>query len=138
MELAAGMVVFGGTMIWRRLDVRGLVLFALAGLIAVWTRSYAGWFLVSASVFILLHASLRNLNRPLRAMPVIYGILIAAFLVTPTLLAATSGKNLRTLQQSESAYANSIGTGSGGPNTDNLKDEKVDFSTRGKVLTICP
>lgn len=138
MELAAGMVVFGGTMIWRRLDVRGLVLFALAGLIAVWTRSYAGWFLVSASVFILLHASLRNLNRPLRAMPVIYGILIAAFLVTPTLLAATSGKNLRTLQQSESAYANSIGTGSGGPNTDNLKDEKVDFSTRGKVLTNLP
>ena len=138
MELAAGMVVFGGTMIWRRLDVRGLVLFALAGLIAVWTRSYAGWFLVSASVFILLHASLRNLNRPLRAMPLIYGIFIAAFLVTPTLLAATSGKNLRVLQQSQNAYANAIGTGSGGPNTDNLKDEKVDFSTRGKVLTNLP
>jgi hypothetical protein len=138
MELAAGMVVFGGTMIWRRLDVRGLVLFALAGLIAVWTRSYAGWFLVSASVFILLHAALRSLNRPLRAMPIIYGVLIGAFLVTPTLLAATSGKNLRVLQQSQNAYANAIGTGSGGPNTDNLKDEKVDFSSRGKVLQNLP
>ena len=138
MELAAGLVVFGGTMIWRKLDVRGLFLFALAGLIAVWTRSYAGWFLVSASVFILLHASLRNLSRPLRAMPVIYGLLIGIALVTPTLLAATSGKNLQALQQSQNAYANAIGTGSGGPNTDNLKDEKVDFSTRGKVLTNLP
>ena len=138
MELAAGLVVFGGTMVWRRLDVRGLLLFALAGLIAVWTRSYAGWFLVSASVFILLHASLRNLNRPLRAMPVIYGLLIAVALVTPTLLAATSGKNLRALQQTQNAEANAIGTGSGGPNTDNLKDEQVDFSTRGKVLVNLP
>lgn len=138
MELAAGLVVFGGTMVWRRLDVRGLLLFALAGLIAVWTRSYAGWFLVSASVFILLHASLRSLNRPLRAMPIIYGLLIGVALVTPTLLAATSGKNLRALQQSQNAEANAIGTGSGGPNTDNLKDEQVDFSTRGKVLVNLP
>jgi hypothetical protein len=138
MELAAGMVVFGGTMIWRRLDVRGLLLLAVAGLIAVWTRSYAGWFLVSASVFILLHASLRSMNRPLRAMPVIYGLLIGIALVTPTLLAATSGKNLRALQQTQNAEANAVGTGSGGPNTDNLKDEKVDFSTRGKVLINLP
>ena len=138
MELAAGLVVFGGTMVWRRLDVRGLLLFALAGLIAVWTRSYAGWFLVSASVFILLHASLRSLNRPLRAMPIIYGLLIGVALVTPTLLAATSGKNLRALQQSQNAEANAIGTGSGGPNTDNLRDEQVDFSTRGKVLVNLP
>ena len=58
--------------------------------------------------------------------------------MTPTLLTATSGKNLRVLQQSQNAYANAIGTGSGGPNTDNLKDEQVDFSTRGKVLTNLP
>src|SRR5262249_50123825 len=55
MELAAGLVVFGGTMIWRRLDVRGCLLCALGGLIAVETRSYAGWFLVSAAVLLLLH-----------------------------------------------------------------------------------
>jgi hypothetical protein len=138
MELATGLVVFGGTMIWRKLDVRGLLLFAIAGLIAVWTRSYAGWFLVSAAALILLHASLRRVDRPLKAMPVLYGVVIAGFLVTPTLLAATSGKNLRTLQQSQNAYANAIGTGSGGPNTDNLKDEKVDFSSRGKVIINLP
>ncbi len=138
MELAAGLVVFGGTMIWRKLDVRGLLLFAVGGLIAVWTRSYAGWFLVSAAVVILLHASLRRVDRPLKAMPILYGLVIAGFLVTPTLLTATSGKNLRTLQQSENAYANSIGTGSGGPNTDNLKDEYVDFSSRGQVILNLP
>jgi hypothetical protein len=138
MELAAGLVVFGGTMLWRRLDVRGLLLFALGGLIAVWTRTYAGWFLVSASVFILLHASLRSLNRPLRAMPIIYGLLIGIALVTPTLLTATSGKNLRTLQRSQNAYANGTGATGSGPNQDNLKDEKVDFSTRGKVLLNLP
>src|SRR5205807_7272192 len=62
MELAAGLIVFGGTMIWKRLDLRGILLCALGGLIAVETRSYAGWFLVSAAVLVLLHASLRSLD----------------------------------------------------------------------------
>ncbi len=138
MELAAGLVVFGGTMMWRKLDVRGLILFALGGLIAVWTRSYAGWFLVSAAAIILLHASLRRVDRPLKAMPVLYGVVIAAFLVTPSLLAASSKKSLQKLQASQTAYANAIGTGSGGPNTDNLKLEQVDFSSRGAILTNLP
>jgi len=138
MELAAGLVVFGGTMIWRKLDARGLVLCSLGGLIAVWTRSYAGWFLVSAAAFILLHASLRGLSKPLRAMPVLYGLLIAGFLVTPTLLAASSQRNLHQLQLSQTANAQGIGTGSGGPNTDNLKLEQVDFSTRGKIIANLP
>ncbi len=138
MELASGLVVFGGTMLWRRLDVRGILLFGLGGAIAVATRSYAGWFLVSAAVFVLLHAALRNMSRPLRALPAVYAVAIVAFLATPAILTATSGKNLQTLQQSQNAYANGIGTGSGGPNTDNLKLETVDFSTRGKVLTNLP
>ena len=54
MELASGLIVFGGTMLWRRLDVRGILLCALGGFIAVKTRSYAGWFLVSAAAVILL------------------------------------------------------------------------------------
>ena len=83
MELAAGLVVFGGSMIWRRLDVRGIALCALGGLIAVETRSYAGWFLVSAAVLVLLHAAVRNMNRPLRAMPAIYAVIIVAVLATP-------------------------------------------------------
>src|SRR4051794_18304808 len=72
MALASGLVVFGGTMCWLRLDVRGIFLCALGGLIAVETRSYAGWFLASAAVLLLLHAGLRQLDRPFRAMPAIY------------------------------------------------------------------
>ncbi len=138
MELASGLVVFGGTMLWKRLDVRAILLFALAGVIAVETRSYAGWFLVSAAALILLHAVIRRVHRGTQAIPVLYAVVIAGFLITPTLLAATSGKNLKTLQQSQNAYANSIGTGSGGANTDNLKLESVDFSSRGQVLVHLP
>ncbi len=64
MELATGLVVYGGTRIWLRLDVRGILLCALGGLIAIETRSYAGWFLVASAVLILLHASIRSLDRP--------------------------------------------------------------------------
>ena len=138
MELASGLIVFGGTMLWRRLDVRAILLFALGGLIAVETRSYAGWFLVSAAAVILLHASVRRVRRATQAIPVLYAVVIAAFLITPTLLAASSNKNLHQLQQSQNANANAIGTGSGGPNTDNLKLESINFSSRGQILVHLP
>ena len=138
MELAAGLVVFGGTMIWRRLDVRGLILCGLGGLIAVETRSYAGWFLVSAAVVVLLHAAVRNMDRPLRAMPVIYAVLIVAILATPAILQASSKKNLQALQQSQNANTSGGSTGSGGANGDNLALEQVDLSSRGAILTNLP
>lgn len=139
MELAAGLVLFGGTMIWKRLDVRGLLVCALGGAIAVETRPYAGWFLVAAAVILLLHAALRNLERPLRAMPVIYGVVIAAVLAVPVLLQASSNRNLQTLQQSANANASGIGEGpSGTANGDNLALEKVNLSTRGAILTSLP
>lgn len=138
MELAAGLVVFGGTMLWKRLDLRGILLFVLGGAIAVTTRSYAGWFLVSAAVFVLLHAGLRNMHRPLRALPAVYGFAIVVFLATPAVLTASSNKNLQQLQTSQNANANSTGTGTQGANSDNLKLESVDFSTRGKLLTNLP
>jgi hypothetical protein len=138
MELASGLVVFGGTMLWRRLDVRGILLCGLGGAIAVGTRGYAGWFLVSAAVFVLLHAGLRNMSRPLRALPAVYGFAIIVFLATPAVLAASSSKNLQQLQQSQNANATGTGTGSGGPSTDNLALEKVDLSTRGKILSNLP
>jgi hypothetical protein len=137
MELAAGLVVFGGTMLWKRLDVRGILVCAAGGLIAVETRSYAGWFLVCAAVMVLLHASIRGMHRPMRAMPLIYGIVIAAFVVTPTLLAATSSKQLALLQQSQNANATGAGQGTGA-NSSNLALEQVNFSTRGAVLTHLP
>jgi hypothetical protein len=138
MELAAGLVVFGGTMIWRRLDVRGILICALGGLIAVETRSYAGWFVVAAAVLVLLHASLRSLDRPLRAMPLVYAVVIAGFIAVPAVLQASSNKNLQLLQQSQTANTTGDGAGGGGANSDNLALEQVNFSTRGAILTNLP
>ena len=138
MELAAGLVVFGGTRIWLRLDVRGILICALGGLIAVETRSYAGWFLVSAAVLLLLHAALRGLDRPMRAMPLIYAVAIIAFIATPVLIQASSKKNLQQLQLSQTANATGAGQGTGGPNSSNLALEQVDFSTRGAILKNLP
>jgi hypothetical protein len=86
----------------------------------------------------LLHASLRGLNRPIRAMPLIYAVVIAGFVATPVLLQASSKKNLQSLQQSQTANAQHIGTGTSGPNSDNLALEQVDFSTRGAILKNLP
>jgi mannitol-specific phosphotransferase system IIBC component len=74
----------------------------------------------------------------MHAIPVLYAVVIAGFVITPTLLTASSNKNLQQLQQSQNAYANSIGTGSGGPNTNNLKLESVNFSSRGQILVHLP
>src|SRR4051794_26031578 len=138
MALATGLVVFGGTMCWLRLDVRGVLVCALGGLIAVETRSYAGWFLVSAAVLLLLHAALRNLDRPLRAMPAIYAVAVIAFVATPVLLQASSKERLKPLQQSQDANAAGAGQGTSGSNTSNLALERVDLSTRSAILQNLP
>ena len=141
MELAAGLVVFGGAMLWKRLDVRGILLCAVGGAIAVETRSYAGWFLVSAAVLLLLHAAIRNIDRPMRAMPVIYAIVVAGFVVTPVLLQVSSKKSLQTLQSSQTANANGTGEANGpagSANGDNLALEDVNFSTRGAIIKNLP
>lgn len=138
MELAAGLFVFGGTMIWRRLDVRGILICALGGVIAVKTRTYAGWFLVAAAVFTLLHAALRGMDRPFRAMPAVYAVVLIAVLATPALLQASSKKNLQQLQQSQTANATGAGQGTGAPNSSNLALEQVDFSTRGAIVRNLP
>ena len=130
MELAAGLVVFGATKIWQRLDLNGFILCGLGGLIAIETRSYAGWFLVSAAVLLTLHAALRRLDRPLRAMPIVYAVVLIVFLATPTLLSVTSNASLQRLQQAQGIHhkngAQATGN-TGGPNSDNLALEQVDF-----------
>ena len=136
MVLASGLVVLGCTKIWRNLDLVGVLLAGLGGLIAIETRSYAGWFLVSAVVLLLLHAALRRLDRPGRATPIVYAVALIAFISVPTLLTVTSNKSLQTLQESQNA--NSSGTGTGSANGNNLADEQVDFSTRGAVITNLP
>jgi hypothetical protein len=137
MVLAGGLMVFGGSKMWRRLDLTGLAFMALAGLIAVKTRPYAGWFLISAGVLIILHASLRRLDRPLRAMPLVYLVIIAGFVSLPAITQVTSKKNLAELQASQNANTDKNAI-SGTANSNNLALESVDYSTRGKVFQNLP
>jgi hypothetical protein len=139
MLLATGLVVLGGTKMWRRLDPIGVLLAALGGLIAVETRSYAGWFLVSAFVLLSLTAAIRQIDRPIAAMPVIYAVVAIVFIATPTLISVTSNKSLKTLQQAQNYTTGTQTTTSGtGSNSDNLALEQVNFSTRGAVVTNLP
>jgi hypothetical protein len=132
MELGAGLVAFGGVWFWKRLDIRGILICALGCLIAIETRSYAGWFMVCGVVLMILHASLRNMRNTSRALPFIYTVLVAAMIAGPTLIGATGGQNLKRLQSSQ--LANTTATGAG----NNLALEQVDVSTRGALITSLP
>ena len=139
MVLASGLVVFGGTKIWQRFNLNGVIPVVLGSLIAIETRSYAGWFLVAAAVLLVLHAALRRLDRPGRALPVVYAVALAIFLVTPTLLTLTSSKNLKQFNTSQSYTSGAqAATNTGAANGDNLANESVDFSTRGALIRNLP
>ena len=139
MLLASGAVVYGATRIWRKLDYLGILIAAAGGAIAVATRGYAGWFLVSGVVLLILHASLRRIENPLKAMPLIYAVVVLAFLVTPTLLQVSSTESLKKLQASQDSYADpNANLGDGGANSNNLALERVDYSSRGKIVSNLP
>jgi hypothetical protein len=137
MVLASGLVVYGGTKVWRNLDLRGIPIAALGGWIAVETRPYAGWFLVSGCALVLLHAALRRLDRPLRAMPLVYALAIAGFAVAPAVIQASSRESLRELQASQDANSAPRRVRDG-PNSNNLALERIDYSTRGAVFEHLP
>jgi hypothetical protein len=137
MELASGLMVFGASKMWRRLDLLGILIMALAGFIAVTTRPYAGWFLISAGVLVVLHSSLRRLDRPLKAMPLVYAVIIAGFIAAPAVVQVSSKKSLGQLQQSQNANTDSNAI-RGGANSNNLALEQVDYSTRGRVFAHLP
>jgi hypothetical protein len=139
MELAAGLVAFGGVWFWKRFDVRGILICGLGCLIAIETRGYAGWFMVCGVVLLVLHASLRGMRTSPKTLPLVYAVVVAALIVGPTVLAATGGKNLKRLQASQ--QANATGAGEGGStsgNGSNLALEQVDYSSRGAVITSLP
>jgi hypothetical protein len=139
MVLASGLIVFGGAKVWQRLGVSGIVLAALGGLIAIETRSYAGWFLVSAFVLLLLVAGIRHLDHPVHAMPIVYAVVLTIFLVTPTLISVSSNQSLKRLQISQDANSQQPATAAPAePNGNNLALEKVDFSTRGALISSLP
>lgn len=139
MELGAGLAAFGGVWLWKRLDIRGIVICAIGCVICIYTRGYAGWFLACGCALMIVHAALRNTQRKGLAVGLVYAVVIAGLLAAPTLLAATSGKNLKQLQSSQAA--NSSGTtegGAGGSNGSNLALESVNISSRGAVISSLP
>lgn len=136
--LASGLVVFGGAVIWIRLDLRGVLVLALGCTIAIATRPYAGWFLITAALLLLLHASLRHRSTKWRAVPLAYAVAIVAVAATPAVLKLTSQDTLeQNLQHSQDANTdpNSM---RGSANSNNLSLERVDFSTRADLVENLP
>jgi hypothetical protein len=133
MTLASGLVVFGGTKIWKGLNPVGLLLMSIGGAVAVATRPYAGWFLVSAAVFLAMHAAVRNLDQRGRAIGMLVGVVAVIVVATPVVLQKTSKKSLAVLQASQNANAAAAGT-----QGNNLALEQVNFSSRGAIITNLP
>ena len=144
LELAAGLVIFGGTQVWRRFQLGGLVWMAAGCLVAVFDRGYIGFFLITASALLLLHVSSRNLRRRLKAIPLFLGVLLVAAVLSPTLVNYTSPANLRTfLQDTQNANtlvtpAPSVAGEAGQANGNNLALEPINFSSRTNVIIHLP
>jgi hypothetical protein len=130
---ATGLVVFGATKTWQRLHLGGVILMAAGGAVAVATRPYAGWFLISAAVFLAMHAAVRNLDQRSRAVPVLLAVVAVIAIATPVVLHSTTKQSLRVLQVSQTANVQAAGTAG-----NNLALEQIDFSTRGAIVTHLP
>jgi hypothetical protein len=129
MLFAEGLVALGGALLWKRGRLVALVPLILGCLIAVATRPYVGWFLAATAAVVTLHASLRRraqITSVLLAMCVV-GLGIAFW---PVVWTASSEKNLKQLQASQDANASNASA--------NLSLERVDYSTRGKIIVNLP
>lgn len=140
MELASGLVAFGGTKVWKNLEVKGMALMLLGGLIALGTRQYVGWFVFACSVLLVFHAALRRVGSDVRTLPMIYGVVAIFVIAAPVIVAATSTQSLQAnLQSSQNANTEiKPGVTSSGPNGNNLALESVDFSSRSAIITNLP
>jgi hypothetical protein len=136
--LASGLVVLGGTKIWTKLDLRGVLLLGLGCAIALETRPYAAWFLITGGLVLVLHASLRQIGTKLRTVPIVYAVAIVIAAATPAVLALTSQDSLKeNLQGSQNANTDLIGA-RGRANSNNLSLERVDYSRRSDLITNVP
>jgi hypothetical protein len=136
--LASGLVVFGGGKIWAKLELRGVLVLGLGCAVAVATRPYAGWFLITGGLLLILHSSLRQVGTRLRSIPLIYAVAIVVAAVTPAVLSLTSQDSLeQNLQGSQNANTDPNAVrGTAGSN--NLSLEQVDFSSRSDLVTHLP
>lgn len=136
--LASGLVVFGGAKVWAKLELRGVLLLGLGCLIAVATRPYAGWFLITGGLLLTLFAALRQVGTRLRSIPLIYAVAIVVVVAAPAVLSLTSRNSLeQNLQGSQDANtAANLARGDAGSN--NLSLERVDFSSRSDLVRNLP
>ncbi len=133
MMLATGLVVFGGTKTWNRLNLGGIMIMGAGGALAVATRPYAGWFLIAAAVFLTMHAALRNLDQKGKSIPMLLAVVGVAVVAVPVVLQKTTPQSLKVLQGSQTANAQAAGTAG-----NNLALEQVNFSTRTAIITNLP
>jgi hypothetical protein len=133
MMLATGLVVFGGTKIWKRLNLAGVLAMAAGCTVAVATRPYAGWCLIAAAVFLTMHAAVRNIDQRGRAITMLLGVGAVIVLATPFAIQKTSKQSLQALQVSQTANTSAVGT-----RGNNLALEQVNFSTRSAIITHLP
>lgn len=131
MFLAAGLVAYGGAMIWKHSSPKWLLPMAAGCLVAVATRPYAGWFLIAASAAIVLHAGLRaGQAAPNRRFTLVAVVALLVAISAPTVLEASTDESLQAnLQTSQDANAN---------DNSNLGLEQVNFSTRTAIVTNLP
>ena len=136
--LASGLVVFGGSKIWAKLEFRGIALLGLGCTIAITTRPYAGWFLITGGLLLILHASLRQLGSRGRSVPLVYAVAIVVAMAMPAVLHLTSQNSLEQNLQAPQDANTSANAERGGANSNNLSLERVDFSTRSDLLRNLP
>jgi hypothetical protein len=129
MLFAEGLVVFGGAVLWKRGNFYALVPMIFGCLIAVATRPYVGWFLAAAAAVVTLHASLRW-RQQVAAVILGFCVVVLAIALFPVVWNASSDKNLKQLQSSQDANASDTSA--------NLSLERVDYSTRGKLVVNLP
>lgn len=129
--LASGLVAYGGVRMWKHPRLAPLVPMGAGCLIAAATRGYASWFLLASAAVISLHAVTRTRERGSAPSLAVLGVVVLVLVVgAPRVIEVTSEERLqRTLQVSQNA--NAVGPA-------NLNLERVDFSSRGALITNLP
>jgi hypothetical protein len=129
MLFAEGLVAFGGALLWKRSDFRALLPMVLGCLIATATRPYVGWFLAAGAAAVALHAGFRR-KSPTATFALVTLVLALGVVFFPVVWNASSQKSLEGLQASQDANATNTSA--------NLSLERVDYSTRGKIIVNLP
>jgi hypothetical protein len=130
MLFAEGLVAYGGALLWKRGRLTALVPLVVGCLIATATRPYVGWFLAAAAAAVALHAGLRRRSSPATSIVLVMTVIGLGIAFFPTVWSASSHKNLSSLQSSQDANA--------ADKSANLSLERVDYSTRGKIIVNLP